>query len=113
MICQKCGHENKDEFNFCEKCANPLKANESFTQINITQSIPKSGMKCPRCGSANINVVMDTSQKIKNMGCLWGLGRGLLILCTVGLWLLVPKRIGSTKSKPTALCQNCGNKFRV
>ena len=25
MICQKCGHENKDEFNFCEKCAFKLK----------------------------------------------------------------------------------------
>jgi hypothetical protein len=66
---------------------------------------------CPKCNSNNVNVVMDTAQKIKKSGCLWTLGRWTLILCTAGLWLIVPKRIGHTKSKSVALCQNCGHKF--
>lgn len=70
-------------------------------------------MICPKCKSENVNVVMDTAQKIKKSGCLWGIGRTLLIICTFGLWLLVPKRVGHTKSKAVALCQNCGYKFNV
>ena len=70
-------------------------------------------MNCPKCKSENVNVVMDTSQKIKKSGCLWSLGRTLLIICTFGLWLLVPKRVGHTKSKAVALCQSCGNKFNT
>ena len=70
-------------------------------------------MKCPKCGSENVNVVMDTAQTIKKSGCLWSLGRIFLSICTLGLWLLVPKRVGHTKSKPVALCQNCGKKFNV
>lgn len=70
-------------------------------------------MVCPKCGSANVNIVMDTAQTIKKSGCLWGIGRTILILCTFGLWLLVPKRVGHTKSNAIALCQSCGNKWGV
>lgn len=70
-------------------------------------------MVCPKCGSDKVQVVMDTSQKIKKSGCLWTIGRWTLIFCTLGLWLLVPKRVGHTKSKTVAVCQNCGNKFNV
>lgn len=70
-------------------------------------------MVCKKCGSENVNVVMDTAQTIKRSGCLWGLGRLVLIVFTFGLWLIVPQRVGHTKSRPVALCQNCGNKWYV
>lgn len=70
-------------------------------------------MNCPKCGSENVNVVMDTSQKVKGVTIFRKLGRLILIVFTAGLWLLVPKKKGSTKSKPVALCQNCGNKFKA
>lgn len=70
-------------------------------------------MTCPRCGSENVSVVMDTSQKVKQSGCLWSIGRLILVVCTLGLWLIIPKRVGHTKSKPIALCQSCGKKFRA
>jgi predicted Zn-ribbon and HTH transcriptional regulator len=70
-------------------------------------------MICPRCKSDKVNVVMDTAQTIKKAGCLWSLGRAILIICTLGLWLLVPRRVGHTKSKAVGLCQSCGYKFDV
>jgi hypothetical protein len=55
--------------------------------------------------------------KGKGMGCLWELGRLVLICCTCGLWLLVGKRKGTGKTKyvnrTVALCQNCGHKWNV
>lgn len=77
-------------------------------------------MKCPKCGSENVNVQIEqTSAKTRtrNTGCLWGIGRLCLIVCTCGLWLLVGKRskTGNTtfKNKTAAVCQDCGNKWYV
>lgn len=77
-------------------------------------------MNCPKCGSSNVNVMVEqvsAKTKGRNMGCLWTLARWSLILCTCGLWLLVGKRksTGKTKFKnnTVAVCQNCGNKWYV
>lgn len=77
-------------------------------------------MVCPKCGSENVQVITEqVSAKTKNrgMGCLWAIGRFLLILSTGGLWLLIGKRKGTSKTKfqnqTVGICQNCGNKFRV
>lgn len=77
-------------------------------------------MKCPKCGSENVNVTSEqTSAKTKGkgMGCLYSLGRLMLICFTFGLWLLVGKRnsTGNTKFKysTVAICQNCGHKWKV
>jgi hypothetical protein len=77
-------------------------------------------MVCPKCGSEN---VLITSEQIsaktskKGKGCLWGLGRLLLIVCTLGLWLLIGKHKGASKTKyqnqTVAICQKCGNKWIV
>lgn len=68
-------------------------------------------MKCPKCRSENVDVVMDTSGKIKDTSILQKAGRAAMIVGTAGLWALTPKTKGHTKSKPVALCQDCGNKF--
>lgn len=45
-------------------------------------------MNCPKCGSENVNVqVIQTGAKTskKGNGCLWSIGRFMLIICTCGL----------------------------
>lgn len=77
-------------------------------------------MICPKCGSENVNITVEqvsAKTKKKGMGCLWGIFRGLLILCTFGLWLLIGRRKGTDKTKfknnTVSICQNCGNKWKV
>ena len=77
-------------------------------------------MVCPKCASENVQVTLEqVSAKTKKRGggCLWGIGRGMLILCTCGLWLLVGRRKGTDKTKikgnTVAICQNCGHKWTV
>ena len=77
-------------------------------------------MTCPKCGSENVNVTIEQvsgKTKTRGMGCLWGIGRALLILGTGGLWLLIGKRKNTSKvkfkSRTVAICQNCGHKWNV
>ena len=73
-------------------------------------------MMCPKCGSDNVNVVLEqvsAKTKRRGPGLLWGVGRLFLIVCTCGLWLLVGRRKGTErtkyKNKKAAICQNCGH----
>ena len=73
-------------------------------------------MQCPKCNSDNVNVQMvNTKVKTNNTGILHACGRMMLILCTCGLWLLVPRRKENSKVKncTMAVCQNCGNTWKV
>ncbi|HNX14756.1 MAG TPA: hypothetical protein PK854_10375 [Oscillospiraceae bacterium] len=77
-------------------------------------------MKCPRCGSLNLLVTteqLSAKTRERAPGCLWSIGRALLIICTCGLWLLVGRRRGTAKTKfknqTVAICQSCGNQWRV
>lgn len=77
-------------------------------------------MICPKCGSNNVNVTLEqTGAKTKKQGrgCLWGMGRLFLVVCTCGLWLLVGKHKGKEKTKynnkTVALCQSCGYKWNM
>ena len=77
-------------------------------------------MVCPKCASENVQVTLEqvsAKTKKRGSGCLWGIGRGMLILCTCGLWLLVGRRRGTDKTKiksnTVAICQNCGHKWTV
>ena len=69
-------------------------------------------MKCQKCGSEN--VVVQVTQKQKKRGCFAATMWILLAMCTFGLVLLIPllTRKGS-KTKIYAVCQNCGNKWRI
>lgn len=77
-------------------------------------------MICPKCGSENVNITLEQvggKTSAKGNGCLWDIGRQCLIICTCGLWLLVGKHKGTGntkfKNQKIALCQNCGNKWKV
>ena len=116
MICPKCGSENKDEFNFCAKCASPLKPADTTVQITETQTNSNSGMKCRRCGSANIQAVSITKGKIKKRGCLATIFWIPFIIFTglfgLVLALLTGGSHGKIKTKIQFVCLNCGNKWR-
>lgn len=77
-------------------------------------------MTCPKCGSSNVNVqiVQDNAvTRTKKTGCLWGIGRLLLIICTFGLWLIIGKRKSKSttkySSRKVAVCGNCGHSWDV
>lgn len=77
-------------------------------------------MNCPKCKSENVNVTLEQTSaktKIRRMGCLWAMGRWMLIMCTFGVWLLIGKRKETGdikfKNKTIALCQNCGYKWGI
>lgn len=77
-------------------------------------------MICPKCGSEAVNVSLEqVSAKTHNfaISCLRIIGRWLLIICTYGLWLLVKRKKGTSKTKfkleTFAVCQNCGHSWRV
>lgn len=77
-------------------------------------------MKCPKCGSENVNVMVEQATaktRTRKTGCLWRIGRLFLIICTCGLWLIIGKRKSTSntqyKNKTVAVCQNCGHRWEV
>lgn len=77
-------------------------------------------MICPNCGSENVIVQSEQvsgKSGISGSNPLMSLGRMFLILCTCGLWLLVPKHEGSAKIKyknnTVGICQSCGKKWII
>lgn len=84
-------------------------------------------MKCPKCGSENVNVQAVSIVKIQN-------GKGLIWWICIGWWwmmikfvgwilfgllMLIPKLFSRKKTKiktvvkSMAVCQNCGHKWKV
>lgn len=77
-------------------------------------------MRCPKCNCENIHVITEQvscKTEKKGPGCLWSLGRFILIIMTCGIWLIFGKRKGTTKTtfsfRTVGICQNCGNKFNI
>lgn len=73
-------------------------------------------MNCPKCNNANINInIVNDKIKTNNTSILRSLGRAFLILCTCGLWCLVPKRKTNSKIKSSkmAICQSCGYSWKL
>lgn len=92
----------------------------AYQQPSYVQPCPQGGTLCPRCGSNRVNISMvqtGASTRSRGRGCLWGLMRLFLIVITAGLWLLIGKSKGKSKtrirSEKTAICQNCGNSWAV
>lgn len=73
-------------------------------------------MYCPYCGSPNVSVqIVQHSARTRNRGCLWGLARLFLVICTCGLWLLIGSAKSKTKmqNRTVAVCQSCGESWYV
>ncbi len=73
-------------------------------------------MRCNKCGSTNVQVQAVTTTEVKSRGCLSWLLWIFLACLTFGLILIIPL-VTNTKSKnkthSEAVCQNCGNRWRV
>lgn len=79
-----------------------------------------SSLRCPNCSASNVQVSMTqttASTRTRKRGCLWSLIRTLLIIFTLGLWLLVGKSKSKSKTKiksqKTAICQSCGSSWNL
>lgn len=69
-------------------------------------------MICNNCKSSNTRIeLVQDKMKHKSSGALAKIGRIFLIIYTLGLWLLVPKRKGTSKikNKKVLICNNCGH----
>lgn len=73
-------------------------------------------MKCPKCGSENVQLVTKTDGEIKKRGCLSICLWIFLALCTCGLILIIPLLRGGSKGKikttTSFVCLECGNEFK-
>lgn len=88
-----------------------------------TQVIPKR--KCPKCGGENITIQAINEVKLKNShhGIVWWLCIGCWWVPTKWLFLTVPallakifipaKQKAKNKTVTTAVCQNCGNIWKI
>jgi len=136
MFCTKCGRKLEENQAFCPGCGNALVTGSNTHQAeyrNNPQTQPqqtspqyappqtqRSAVACVKCGNTNISYqVVNTQMGTRNRarGCLWALGRWMLIICTCGLWLLVGRSKGKSnttiKTETQAVCQNCGNRWTV
>jgi hypothetical protein len=131
MFCPKCAAVNPEDAQFCQKCGQPLHkgavvvgtAPPPIYQQPIPQPNNRQGMKCPRCGSVNVNVQAVTEVKSKaKHGCIWWLFIGWWLEPILWIFLTLPRLIvalfgGSkkvvSKTHSEAVCQNCGNRWRV
>ena len=73
-------------------------------------------MVCPKCGSNNVITQAVTTVQTKHRGCFGWLLWFLLAVLTIGLILIIPLITNSktkTKVHTEAVCQNCGNRWRI
>lgn len=82
-------------------------------------------MKCPKCGSENVNVQVVTSSKLKNKhhSFLYWICIGWWLHPLLWFFLTIPMILGKLfghkkqelvqKHKSMAVCQNCGNNWNV
>lgn len=77
-------------------------------------------LTCPTCGGTNNSVqFVNTGGKSKtnHVSPILRWGRAIMIICTCGLWILVPKRKENTKiitkNQKVAICNCCGYSWNI
>ncbi len=81
-------------------------------------------MVCPKCGSENVSIQAVSIVSNQKHGLIWWLCIGwwwliikLIGWICIGIFMLVFKLFKKNKVKTTvhsyAVCQNCGNKWKV
>lgn len=131
--CPECGKEISDKAESCPNCGMPIK-------IRVSQNSSNNSPRCPRCGSNNITYQREQSGNIgaaqntvvikeprKSRGCLYWLFIGWWLMpmywLLIGWWwslLFGGKKRGGINlhadkaiNKTIAVCQNCGNSWKV
>lgn len=129
-FCRKCGNQLNINDEFCPKCG---------TSQSVNTTTVSSNRKCPRCGSTNLIYQRESVANIggsthsvsnQRKGCLhflligWWMSivKFVMLICTGGLSLLFRKKksingksitANKTINRTMAVCQNCGNTWKV
>ncbi len=122
MYCQNCG--TKIDSRFCPNCGFDSQSTEtnvndtSETVVNNYYTITESDQNnlprrmCPKCRSERISYQTVTEQK--GTCCLTILFYIFLAMTIVGLFILIPILAGKKDRTVTyAVCQTCGNRWRI
>lgn len=98
--CPECGKEISDQAKSCPNCGFVI---SSLTEqpVESVNTDNKSSVKCPKCGSTNLQAISDTHGK----------GVSFWKLCLCGFLGLCGA--GKTKTEHYWVCQSCGKKFKV
>lgn len=80
---------------------------------SITKGREERFMKCPKCGSENVQV--QAVSEMKSRGCLTVLLYIILLCIPVIGWIALFMLLRGRKSKTItyAVCQNCGNRWKA
>lgn len=141
ITCPECGREISDKASSCIGCGAPIRQQPNAPPPFQQPYQQEPGATCGRCGSVNISFQREqtgnvggsvSSYKFKGAhGCLYWLFIGwwfwffkmLFHLCTLGIFLLFRRNRGRVAGKTfsatkninrtIAICQNCGNTWRV
>ena len=108
MYCRNCGAQINDEALFCEKCGSKVAPIEQT--VNLVDHQQQNGDQriiCPRCGSNNIHISVNTYQQKKKRSFLWNL---FLVVITGGIWLIwmLVRNNSVEKQAKVYVCQKCG-----
>lgn len=100
MKCPNCGSEENGQF--CTKCGAEIRPQQQ-AQFSRQNSTAQDGphVRCPRCGSSDLEVISDVQGK----------GASFWKLCCCGLLGLCGT--GKTTTTHYWVCKSCGNKFKV
>ncbi|GHU66543.1 hypothetical protein FACS1894184_04780 [Clostridia bacterium] len=96
----------------------PLPTSYQYAPVEPPPPVSEPRVKCKRCGSTNVQVSREqvgSKTGIKGLGCLWSLGRAMLMIVTLGLWGIFGKKRSAAKTKnkyrTIAVCQSCGKSW--
>ena len=136
MYCKHCGKEIADDAKFCPGCGKQTEnqppqqgktkncpkcghvvsiyAQECINcGTNLQRTAPSFGTRnCPKCKSNNITY--QTVTESRKAGCFTILFYVLLALTVFGLFIVIPLMLRKkTVTATYAVCQDCGNRWRI
>lgn len=89
-------------------------------EVVVLEQTNNESIICEVCYGENISITSEQvggKTKTRKMGCLWRIGRMLLVFLSLGLWLVVGKRKATSTTQfqhaTVAICQSCGNKWTI
>lgn len=117
-FCKYCGAEISSGSNFCKKCGRAINSR----QVMNVETNRINTMRCPHCGSENVNVQVVSNTQTKRKGCLYWILIGWWLELFLWVFLTIPmlfaKLFGSkgkvkTEIESYAVCQKCGHKWKI
>ena len=125
MFCEKCGTKINDGAVICIGCGCAVNSYNGNSLNNTIYNYSNSGMRCPRCGNNNTNVQLTNQVflKTKRKSALYWLFIGWWLELFLWFFLTIPRLLILlfvpknkkiiNKTNKTAVCQNCGNSWRI